>query len=73
MSKNEKYPQIVLGTDNVYQVLIAPDVEVNFDSKESVEDFCKDKNFTIKGEYIPPKQDRKRISEKELFKTFTQF
>ena len=66
MSKNEKYPQIVLGTDNVYQVFIAPGVEVKFDSEESIEDFCKDKNFTIKGEFIHPKKDRKRISERYL-------
>lgn len=66
MSKNEKYPQIVLGTDNVYQVLIAPGVEVKFDSEEAIEDFCKDKNFTIKGEFIHPKKDRKRISERYL-------
>ena len=65
-NENEKYPQIVLGTDNVYQVFIAPGVEVKFDSEEAIEDFCKDKNFTIKGKFIPYYEDRKELSKKDV-------
>lgn len=65
-NENEKYPQIVLGTDNVYQVFIAPGVELKFDSEESIEDFCKDKNFPIKGKFIPYYEDRKELSKKDF-------
>ena len=66
MLKNEKYPQIVLGTDNVYRVLVSPGVEVNFDSEEAIEEFCKNNDFTIKGENIHPKDDRKNASKDRL-------
>ena len=70
--KMEKYPQIVLGTDNVYQLFIAPDVEIKFDSQESIEDFCKDKNFIIKGEFISHQRDRKQKSMRELCHILSQ-
>ena len=65
-NKKEKYPQIILGTDNVYKILISPDVEVIFDSEEAIEEFCKNNDFTIKGEYIGYHQDRKKLSRKEF-------
>lgn len=64
--KIEKYPQIILGTDNVYQVLIAPGVEVKFNSTKAIEDFFKDKNFIIKGKSIAYYEDRKELPKKEF-------
>ena len=47
--ENEKYPKIVLGTDGSYQLFISKGVEVRFKSKEDIDEFIKDKNFTIIG------------------------
>ena len=47
--ENEKYPQIVLGTDGSYQLFISKGVEVKFKSKEDIDEFVKDKNFFIIG------------------------
>ena len=47
--ENEKYPQIVLGTDGSYQIFISKGVEVRFESEEDINEFVKDKNFIIKG------------------------
>ena len=52
MSKNEEYPQIILGTDGSYQLFIAPDVEIQFNSKESIEEYCKNKKFIILGKQV---------------------
>lgn len=49
MVENDKYPQLILGTDNLYKILISKDVELQFNSRESIETFCKDKNFNIIG------------------------
>ena len=47
--KNEKYPQIVIGTDGICQVFVCKDVEVKFNSAESVNNFFKHKNVSIIG------------------------
>lgn len=47
--ENEKYPKIILGTDGSYQLFISKGVEVRFKSKEDIDEFIKDKNFTIIG------------------------
>lgn len=49
MSKEEKYPQIVLETDGTYVIFIEKNVKVSFNSKEAIEDFTKNKDFTIIG------------------------
>lgn len=47
--KNEKYPQIVLEADGTYKIYVEPEVSVHFESKKSIEDFVKNKKFTIIG------------------------
>ena len=47
--KNEKYPQIVIGTDKICQIFIEKDVELRFDSAEAIEEFFKHKNVSIVG------------------------
>lgn len=46
---NEKYPQLILGTDGVYEIFISEGVKVKFESEESLNEFIKDKNFNING------------------------
>lgn len=46
---NEKYPQLILGTDGMYEIFISEGVEVKFESEKSLNEFIKDKNFNIKG------------------------
>ena len=46
---NEKYPQIVLGTDGSYQLFISKGVEVKFESEEDINEFVRNKNFIIIG------------------------
>ncbi len=47
--KNEKYPQLILGTDGMYEIFISEGVKVKFESEESLNEFIKDKNFNING------------------------
>ena len=47
--KNEKYPQLIIGTDGLYQIFIDKDVELRFDSAEAIEEFFKHKNVSILG------------------------
>lgn len=47
--KNEKYPQLILGTDGMYEIFISESVKVKFESEESLNEFIKDKNFNING------------------------
>ena len=49
---NKKYPQIILKTDGTYKILIEDGVRVSFSTKENIENFTKNKNFTIRGKYI---------------------
>lgn len=52
--KEKKYPQLILKTDGTYTILIEENVEVNCNSKKSIERFTENKNFTIIGEYRNP-------------------
>ncbi|MCC7562083.1 MAG: hypothetical protein KO253_04555 [Methanobrevibacter arboriphilus] len=47
--KEEKYPQLILETDGTYEIEIEDGVKVKFDSAKSIEEFTKNKNFSIKG------------------------
>ncbi len=48
--ENEKYPQIVIGTDRICRIFIEKDVELRFDSAEAIGEFFKHKNVSIVGE-----------------------
>ena len=54
MTEKEKYPQLILRTDGTYNILIEDGVTVSCSTKESIERFTKNKNFTIIGEYAIP-------------------
>ena len=58
MGKEEKYPQIVLETDGTYVIFIEKNVKVSFNSKEAIEDFTKNKDFTIIGKDVQPSKGK---------------
>ena len=66
--ENEKYPKIVLGTDNVFRVLIDKDTPVYFRTLESFEKFMKKYNPNIELEEIKRHENRRLSQRNEALK-----
>lgn len=46
--KNEKYPQLILGTDGVYEIFISEGVKLQFDTEDGLDEYIKGHEFKIK-------------------------